>query len=62
MSESPSRDAEALGRSLAEALARGMNDPRPLTADEMDRLMEHSGRVAHRVFGALYEDEDEDDA
>lgn len=47
----------ALGASMSEGLAEGVRDPRPLTAEEADRVAAHAGLVARRSFGALYEDE-----
>jgi hypothetical protein len=48
---------EALGRDMVTGMAQGLRDPRPLTADEMDRLVGQAGGVAHRAFPALYDDE-----
>jgi hypothetical protein len=57
MDVSRSRRLEALGRAIAEGFRAGLEDSRPLTADQLDRLMEHAGRVAQRTFGDLDEDE-----
>lgn len=55
---SPSEAALAGGQKLVDLVVRGLQDPRPLTAEELDNLMAYTGRVARRSFSALYEDED----
>jgi hypothetical protein len=43
---------------MAEGLAEGVRDPRPLTAEETDHLMAYAGHVARRSFSVLYDGED----
>ncbi|MCI3277511.1 hypothetical protein [Streptomyces cylindrosporus] len=49
---------ESFGRALAESMAAGLRDPRPLTAEEWAELDAYTGAVARRSFSALYDDED----
>ncbi|MET7479550.1 hypothetical protein ABZT17_35025 [Streptomyces sp. NPDC005648] len=58
MGPSPSEVHRAAGRVVTDLFVLGLQDPRPLTAKEMDRLMAYTGGVARRSFSALYEDED----
>ena len=53
-----SEQYERLGQSLSAAIVEGLNDPRPLTAEELAHLDAYTGGVARRSFSALYDDED----
>lgn len=57
MGPSPSEAALAGGRAFVDLFVQGLQDPRPLTAEEMDHLMAYTGGVARRSFSALYDDE-----
>ncbi|WDO05540.1 hypothetical protein ME763_07665 [Streptomyces murinus] len=57
MGPSPSEVALAGGRVLMDQFVQGLQDPRPLTAEEMAGLMDYTGGVARRSFSALYDDE-----
>ena len=56
---SPSGEYEAAGRELLARQAAGLNDPRPLTADEMGEMLAYAEGVTRRAFPELHEDEDE---
>lgn len=58
MGPGPSEAGLAAGRVFLDLFVAGLQDPRPLTADEMDHLMAYTGGVARRSFSALYDDED----
>lgn len=49
---------ESLGRAMTDSFVAGLQDPRPLTAEEMAELMAYTGGVARRSFSTLYDDED----
>lgn len=53
-----SEQYRAAGAGIAAAFVAGLNDPRPLTAQEMADLAAHAGGVARRSFPALYEDDE----
>lgn len=52
-----SEQYERLGREMAAAVAEGLRNPRPLTAEEWAHLDAYTGAVARRSFSALYDDE-----
>lgn len=53
-----SEQTESLGRAIADSLATGLRNPRPLTAEEMAEVAAYASDVAHHSFPALYDDED----
>lgn len=58
MGPSPSEAALADGRVFEDLVVQGLQDPRPLTAEEWAELDAYTGAVARRSFWALYDDED----
>ncbi|WDO09944.1 hypothetical protein ME763_32155 [Streptomyces murinus] len=61
MGPSPSEAAHTAGGAFLDLFVQGLQDPRPLTAEEMEHLMSYAGGVARRSFSALYDDEDSPD-
>lgn len=47
----------AVGVGMAESLAKGVRDPRPLSEEDLAALLQYSGGVARRAFPALYDGE-----
>jgi hypothetical protein len=58
MGPGPAEATRAAGQVFVDLLVQGLQDPRPLTPEEMDHLMTYSGGVARRSFSTLYDDED----
>ena len=55
---SPSKMHEAAGRELIARAAAGLNDPRPLTAEETAGMLAYAEGVTRRAFPALEEDDE----
>ena len=55
---SPSEVTLADGQEFIGLVVQGLQDPRPLTAEELANLYAYTGAVARRSFSMLYDDED----
>ena len=55
---SPSEVTLAAGREFLGLVVQGLQDPRPLTAEEWAHLDAYTSAVARRSFSMLYDDED----
>ncbi|MEU8906983.1 hypothetical protein [Streptomyces mirabilis] len=47
-----------LSTAVVDGFSEGLRDPRPLSPEEMGRLMAYCEGVARRSFSTLYDDED----
>lgn len=56
----PSTSAQtmSLGASLADSFAKGLQNPEPLTPEELANVAAYAEHVAKRTFWTLYDDED----